>query len=669
MQTVQCFATGNRSNLQRLRDNLQDLPKRWLQPRSDSQEDVFLGNVQGECNYRFTFRLEGGGFFQTGVLVASAETFQGGLPVPLRCKWKRKVGDLPVDIPGVTSNMYQISADDVGTDICVEAQPADQDDGLHGVVTGEIGPFELDPATRRSLDNALGLGAARFHTMQSKAPGDPAAAGTSRLDLVIHVTAEGVGVAPVQPDGTTKASREVVAEYSADYPKVIVHPLDTSKFQIVMSESRVFHLMATSRTSRDLIALTIRCFHAQKFLPTSEILQALLPVRDPLVQGAPASQAGAPADSKLDASILLERLAKELNRTMQQKEVSERVHRNTNHETKDLQAQLMETISGFTEVITGLQEQFEDGTSTPATASVLVERLQEQLRDTAAQNREAGAELESLRWQLGRLQAARLEAEKSSGSPQLSPEEEAAQLRQERDLLQARLGELRSTGSVLQRDNADQAHTQELKRLRQDVEALHNTKEQLREQLQLQDRERQELQDNFLYVKNQLDKVQLKQADAAEDLAEGCPRELAKHHAAVRRAGEERAQLGVRAEALLREMEREKAYHEQSLERVVQANARLMEERDRAAQEVDRLGRLYAETARQLREVAELDTTAAADAGALADFGGAEGGAPPVSEEQLCALRAKVAETEQIIERKDKENESLKNRIRKLAVA
>ncbi|CAK0809581.1 unnamed protein product [Prorocentrum cordatum] len=107
MQTVQCFATGNRSNLQRLRDNLQDLPKRWLQPRSDSQEDVFLGNVQGECNYRFTFRLEGGGFFQTGVLVASAETFQGGLPVPLRCKWKRKVGDLPVDIPGVTSNMYQ----------------------------------------------------------------------------------------------------------------------------------------------------------------------------------------------------------------------------------------------------------------------------------------------------------------------------------------------------------------------------------------------------------------------------------------------------------------------------------------------------------------------------------------------------------------------------------
>merc|ERR1719277_959054 len=128
-----------------------------------------------------------------------------------------------------------------------------------------------------------------------------------------------------------------------------------------------------------------------------------------------------------------------------------------------------------------------------------------------------------------------------------------------------------------------------------------------------------ELQDNFLYVKNQLDKVQLRQADAAEDLAEGCPRELARHHAAVRHAGEERAQLSVRAETLLREMEREKAYHEQSLERVVQANARLMEERDRSAQEVDRLGRLYAETAGQLRDAAELDTAATTDAGAPAD--------------------------------------------------
>merc|ERR1719346_668420 len=91
------------------------------------------------------------------------------------------------------------------------------------------------------------------------------------------------------------------------------------------------------------------------------------------------------SDGRLNACILLERLTKELNRSMQQKEVSEKVLRNTNHEKKQLQAQLMETISGFTEVIEGLQGQFEDGVVSTSTA-VSVERLPEQLRDANAQN-------------------------------------------------------------------------------------------------------------------------------------------------------------------------------------------------------------------------------------------------------------------------------------------
>jgi len=275
LHSLQCLAGSlqDHASLARLRENLQDIPKKLLS-RNDQPSDYLLGSVSGDCNYHFTFRLEGGGFFQTGVLVASAEVTPGGMPVPLKCRWKRRVGDLPVEIPGVTSNMYQISADDVGTDIVVEAQPADMDDGLYGVVVGEIGPFELDPATRRSLDNALGQGGSRFTVMQSKVPGE-AITPSNRQDLAIHVSAEGVRVVPVQ-GGAEKANKEVTAEYSADYPKVIVHPLDKCKFQLVMSESRAFHLMAMSRTSRDLIALTIRCFHARRFLPTASILERLL---------------------------------------------------------------------------------------------------------------------------------------------------------------------------------------------------------------------------------------------------------------------------------------------------------------------------------------------------------------------------------------------------------
>jgi len=654
LHTLQCFTNSlnDRAGLQRLRDNLQELPMRWLS-RTEQPEDYLLGSVRGECNYHFKFRLEGGGFFQTGVLVASAERTSGGLPVPLRCKWKRRIKDIPVEIPGVTSNMYQISADDVGTDICVEAQPADADDGLFGVAVGEIGPFELDPATRRSLDNALGVGGSKFTVTQSKSPGDTTP--SNRQDLMIHVTAESVKVVPVQ-GGAEKTNREISVEYSADYPKVIIHPLDTSKFQLLMSESRTFHFAALSRTSRDLIALTIRCFHAKKYLSVSGILEALLPVQ-------PMAQADA-HNCRLDSCIVLERLTKELNRTMQQKEVSEKVLRNTHNEKKQLQAQLMETISGFTEVIESLQGQIVDGPLANCPA-VSVERLQDQLRESNQQIQAHQAELQSERQRLEKLQSKRKAAEADGGRTPGGGERQAPQLREERDLLQARLMELSSSSATAgQRDKADQVHAHELKRLRQDVESLHNHKEQLRRQLQDQDRERQELQDNFLYVKGQLDKVQMKQAQAAANMAGDGSKELQKHRQTLTNVEEERNRLSMRLEGLLREVEKEKAYHEQSLERVMTANARLLEERDRTAREVQRISQLYAESVNDMQsEVNQTNQT-----GVLRSERGV---AEPalVSEEEFARLRSQMAQADEDLKRKDQENESLKNRIRKLAVA
>eukprot|EP00440_Ansanella_granifera_P044628 gb/GFBE01048365.1/.p1 GENE.gb/GFBE01048365.1/~~gb/GFBE01048365.1/.p1 ORF type:complete len:658 (+),score=174.26 gb/GFBE01048365.1/:1-1974(+) len=657
MQTLKDLTSslGDNASLQKLRDNLNDLPKRWLS-RLDQPEDYLLGNVTGECNYHFKFKLEGGGFFQTGVLVASAESTPGGLPVPLKCKWKRRVGDMPVEIPGVTSNMYQISADDVGTDISVEAQPADADDGHHGVVVGEIGPFELDPATRRSLDNALGLGGNRFTVMQSRLPGEVGAGG--RQDLSIQVSTEGVRVAAVQGAGYAQGreAKDFYAEYSPDYPKVIIHPLDTSKFQLVMSGSKTYHLIALSRTSRDLIALTIRCFHAKKYLSTASILQTLLPVQQPMAPGAsmPAT------DARLDSCIVLERLAKELNRAMQQKEVSEKVLRNTNHEKKQLQEQLMETISGFTEVIEGLQEQCVDGAGAGPPPSV--DRLQDQLREVNAGNQALQAELNNMRLHLDKLQQSRQAAEARSraNTPGAGPEAQVHQLKDERDMLKARLEELSSNTSSVQHNKQEQVHTQELKRLRQDVESLHNQKEQLRRQLQDQDKERQELQDNFLYVKGQLDKVQMRKAQSSGS-GDG-QQELQRHRQTLEAVTEERNRLSMRLEAVLNNAEKEKAYHEQSVERVMTANGRLLEERDRIAKEVERLSRMYSESVNQLQ--GGLNETNASGV-----FRTDSGSGPPADPAEMARVRSSLEEVDADIRKREQENESLKNRIRKLAVA
>jgi len=649
LHSLQCLAGSaiDRASMQRLRDNLQELPKRLLQ-RHEQPKDYMLGNVSGECNYHFSFRLEGSGFFQTGVLVASAERTPGGMPVPLKCRWKRKVGDLPVEIPGVTSNMYQISADDVGTVICVEAQPADLDDGLRGVVVGEIGPFELDPGTRRSLDNALGPGGSRFVVAQTNTDG-------SRREMAIHASAEGVRVAP---HGGERPGKEIFVEYEKDYPRVIVHPLDKFKFTLLMSDSKSYHLVAPSRTARDLIAVTIRCFHAKKFHPASEILERLLPIQQ-LVPGAPQQ----PVDSQLDSCIRLERLTKELNRAMQQKEVSERVLRNTNNEKRQLQEQLIETISGFTDMIENLESQGADGTG--SSSALPIETLRDQLREANVQTQSAQADLRQHQEKLEKMRRAREAAEARVAARTPAPAEQARMLREERDFLEARLKELSTASVTVQhRDQADHVHALELKRLRQDVEMLNDEKENLRRRLQDQDRERQELQDNFLYVKAQHDKVQMRlQQQQAADVAGDANRELQRHRATLNKIAEERSHLGARLETALREAEKEKAYHEQSLERVTAANARIMEERDRAAWEVRRVARLYSDSVNQFRGAEDDDVLS------RTNVGPASASQRTADQEELAKLQVTLSEVSEAVKRKEQENESLKNRIRKLAVA
>eukprot|EP00435_Cladocopium_sp_Y103_P041905 s2810_g11.t1 len=241
----------------------------------------------------------------------------------------------------------------------------------------------------------------------------------------------------------------------------------------------------------------------------------------------------------------------------------------------------------------------------------------------------------------------------------VGPEAQVHQLKDERDMLKARLEELNSNSNSVQHDQQEQVHTQELKRLRQDVEALHNQKEQLRKHLQDQDKERQELQDNFLYVKGQLDKVQLKQAEAAENGSSDGRKELQRHRQTLQTVTDERNRLANRLESTLNVLEKEKAYHEQSVERVTSANSKLMEEKDRIAREVERLSNLYTESVNQLQAGQETH----------GNIFRSDSEANSVDPAELAHLKLQADELDAAILEKEEENESLKTRIRKLAVA
>merc|ERR1712232_289610 len=156
-----------------------------------------------------------------------------------------------------------------------------------------------------NLENLISSGATSFPARHCRDQDDP-----HPRDLQIRVTQDFVKV--VHP-GADRGSNEVMAPYSADFPKVILHPSDTCKFRLELSEDpeQCYKFQALSRTSRDLIALLIRCFHARKYVATSFILSRLF--QNPATPGAPLTSVQA---QDFDLQGLGDRLGKELDRTV-----------------------------------------------------------------------------------------------------------------------------------------------------------------------------------------------------------------------------------------------------------------------------------------------------------------------------------------------------------------
>jgi len=339
---------------------------------------------------------------------------------------------------------------------------------------------------------------------------------------------------------------------------------------------------------------------------------------------------------------------------MSQKDVAEKVLRNTNKEKKNLHDQLEETITGYTCVIESLQDQCGGSHSSALSGGSLKNQLQDQLRDVQAKTSELEREKSSVQQKL-------VEAQKANKIR--SGQQEVQRLQGENAQLRARLDEL-GGNSLLTERNA-QAHAAEMKRLRNDVDSLHNQKEGLRKRLSMADQEKRELTDNFLYVKGELDKVQVRHSQSGTSQDPAVDYELARLREAFSQAVDERNRISMQVESMSRNLERGKCGHDASLERVMEANARLMEEKDRIEKESKRTAQLYAESVRQLQFQQQ-------QAGLMTSAYGVGGhpnqGAAQLSED-IRNLQHELSQRQEALAQKEAENDSLKTRIRKLAVA
>merc|ERR1712118_475681 len=102
---------------------------------------------------------------------------------------------------------------------------------------------------------------------------------------------------------------------------------------------------------------------------------------------------------------------------------------------------------------------------------------------------------------------------------------------------------------------------------------------------------------------------------------------------------------------------------ESSVERLMAANTKLMEEKDRAEKEVQRMSQLYSESVQNVQpgEHDRLSITRENSGDTLVDTVSAA-----ANQEEVNKLRSEVAQVDEQLKKKEQENESLKSRIRKL---
>merc|ERR1712187_1085051 len=120
---------------------------------------------------------------------------------------------------------------------------------------------------------------------------------------------------------------------------------------------------------------------------------------------------------------------------------------------------------------------------------------------------------------------------------------------------------------------------------------------------------------------------------------------------------DERNRVSVRVEAFDRDREKSEQQREADLERVMNANARLLEERDRLEKEKARVSQLYQHTMGAM--------------GAVVKAPGSSEGYPSgsASAADLERLKQELAQKKELLAKREQEGESLRSRLRKLAMA
>ena len=213
----------------------------------------------GDHDFKFKLQAQGGmgnpsdaqskntiqrSLFQASILNAEAEEpHNPGIKVPVKCTWYRLQGQRSEKISEISSNVYQLSAKDLGCKIKVEAESLDPD--FHGHAFGEFGPVQLDVYARQHLEQILGAGGNQFAVsviMNNGGSSFDVKEESQEATLYINQHVLKISLKTNFDDRYSKKNQAQIAntmsfKYTVDYPKIELNPFDTKKFSILYNDT------------------------------------------------------------------------------------------------------------------------------------------------------------------------------------------------------------------------------------------------------------------------------------------------------------------------------------------------------------------------------------------------------------------------------------------------
>lgn len=328
-----------------------------------------LIKITGKYNYDFNFYTQTNYVYLASNLVAEAKDKETGFPAAIKCKWQRLRGNRIYNMNTIHGNVYQLSAEDVGCKIRVEVEPLD-DEIYEGKAIAEFGPVTVEPSARQSLEYILGSGGSRF-PVTIYYPEDRFKMIDERKfrEGTLIINNKTIRLEEKQ-DFAGKRKEVFSCKYTIDHPKIDITSNDTKMLTIdYYDDDDVYgsekglnfslDLRALSRQSRDLIALSIRCFSALNYFKHSKVISSLN--KDEETEGdSPSKKNSKEKDTITELLMELDFIKRELYEQIGINKELEVERNNARKQFIDLENEMEQTLEGYRIVLEDTEHSPED---------------------------------------------------------------------------------------------------------------------------------------------------------------------------------------------------------------------------------------------------------------------------------------------------------------------